>query len=111
MIATIQRGNPDMTPEQARERVDATVAYIPHEAGLGRLEAWIRDDPGDDPHTLADRLIVAYEGAGAWFTKELHERGQELLPDAQFVKLEGGAIRRPELTAAVVRRVTGAAPS
>jgi hypothetical protein len=32
-----------------------------------------------------------------------------LLPDARFVKLEGGAISRPELTAAVVREVTGAA--
>jgi pimeloyl-ACP methyl ester carboxylesterase len=108
MLATIQRGNPDMTPEQVRERVDATVAYIPHEAGLGRLEAWINDEPGDDPYTLADRLIVAYEGAGAWFTEELLERGQQLLPDARFVKLEGGAVSRPELTAAVVRRVTGA---
>jgi pimeloyl-ACP methyl ester carboxylesterase len=108
MLAAIQRGNPDMTPEQARERLDATVAYCPHEAGLGRLEAWIADDPGDDPYTLGDRLIVAYEGAGAWFTEELHQRGQELLPDAQFIKLEGGAISRPDLTAAIVRQVTGA---
>jgi pimeloyl-ACP methyl ester carboxylesterase len=108
MLAAIQRGNPDMTPEQARERLDATVAYIPHEAGLGRLEAWINDEPGDDPYALADRLIVAYEGAGAWFTEELHERGQQLLRDAQFIKLEGGAVSRPELTAAVVRRITGA---
>jgi pimeloyl-ACP methyl ester carboxylesterase len=108
MLAAIQRGNPGMTPQEARERVDATVAYIPHEAGLGRLEAWINDEPGDDPYALADRLIVAYEGAGAWFTEELLERGQKLLPGAQFVKLEGGAVSRPDLTAAVVRRVTGA---
>jgi pimeloyl-ACP methyl ester carboxylesterase len=107
MLAAIQRGNPDMTAEQARDRLDATVAYCPHEAGLGRLEAWIADNPGDDPYTLGDRLIVAYEGAGAWFTEQLHQRGQELLPDAQFVKLEGGAISRPDLTAAVVRQVTG----
>jgi pimeloyl-ACP methyl ester carboxylesterase len=109
MMAAIQRGNPDMTPDQLRERLDATVAYCPHEAGLGRLEAWIADDPGEDPYTLGERLIVAYEGAGAWFTEELHQRGQELLPDAQFVKLDGGAVSRPDLTAAVVRRVTGAA--
>jgi hypothetical protein len=107
-VAAIQRGNPDMTPEQIRERVDATVGYIPHEAGLGRLEAWINDDPGEDPYVLGDRLIVAYQGDGGWFTEELHQRGQQLLPDAQFVKLEGGAISRPDLTAAVVRRTTGA---
>jgi hypothetical protein len=108
MLAAIQRGNPDMTPEQARERLDATVTYCPHEAGLGRLEAWIADDPGDDPYTLGERLIVAYEGAGAWFTEQLHQRGQELLREAQFMKLDGGAISRPDLTAAVVRQVTGA---
>ncbi|MEA2425141.1 MAG: hypothetical protein QOH13_1551 [Thermoleophilaceae bacterium] len=108
MLAAIQRGNPEMTAELAKDRLDATVAYCPHEAGSGRLEAWIADDPGEDPFILGDRLIVAYEGAGAWFTEELHQRGQELLPDAQFIKLEGGAVSRPELTAAVVRRVTGA---
>jgi pimeloyl-ACP methyl ester carboxylesterase len=108
MLAAIQRGNPEMTAELAKDRLDATVAYCPHEAGLGRLEAWIADDPGEDPFVLGDRLIVAYEGAGAWFTEELHQRGQELLPEAEFIKLEGGAVSRPELTAAVVRRVTGA---
>lgn len=108
LTATIQRGNPDTTPEEVRERVDQTAAYCPHEASLGRLEAWIGDEPGDDPQTLADRLIVAYEGAGGWFPQALHERAKELLPEAQFVKLERGAISRPDLTAAVVRRVTGA---
>jgi pimeloyl-ACP methyl ester carboxylesterase len=108
LTAAVQRGNPDMTQDEVRERVDATVAYVDHDASLGRLEGWIEDEPGDDPGALGDRLVVAYEGAGAWFPAELTERGQELLPEAQFVRLAGGAVTRPDLTAAVVRDVTGA---
>jgi pimeloyl-ACP methyl ester carboxylesterase len=108
LTAAVQRGNPQMSQEEVRERIDATVAYIDHEASLGRLEAWIADDPGDDPQKLGDRLIVAFEGAGGWFTADLVERGQQVFPEAQLIKLDGGAVSRPDLTAAVVRRVTGA---
>jgi pimeloyl-ACP methyl ester carboxylesterase len=112
LTAAIQRGNPSFTDDEVRERVDATVAYIDHDASLARLEQWIHDKPEGHPQLLGDRLVIAYEGAGAWFPADLLQRGQELLPDAQFVKLDGGMISRPELTAAVVRGVTGAvAPS
>ena len=112
LVAAIARGNPSWSEDDVRARVDGTVAYIDHEASVTRLAEWIADDPGDDPRLLGDRLIVAYEGAGGWFPSDLTELGTELLPDAQFVKLEGGALSRPELTAAVVREVTGAqAPS
>jgi pimeloyl-ACP methyl ester carboxylesterase len=108
LTASVQQGNTDMTPEDVRTRVDAIVAYIDHEASLGRLEAWIADDPGDDPLALGERLVVAYEGAGSWFPADLTERGHEILPEARLVKLDGGAVSRPELTAAVIRDVTGA---
>jgi pimeloyl-ACP methyl ester carboxylesterase len=108
LTAAVQRGNPEMTQDEVRERVDATVAYIDHEASLGRLEAWIKDSPGDDPRMLGDRLVVAYEGAGEWFPSDLTELARDVLPDAQLVKLEGGAVSRPDLTAAVIRDVTGA---
>jgi pimeloyl-ACP methyl ester carboxylesterase len=107
LSATVQRGNPDMTAEDVRERVDATAAYTDHAAAVGRLEAWIHDDPGDDPQSLGDKLVVVYEGAGAWFPAELTERGREVFPDAQFIKVEGGAVSMPHLTAAAVRAVTG----
>jgi pimeloyl-ACP methyl ester carboxylesterase len=109
LTAAMQRGNPEMSQEEVRQRVDATVAYADHEAAVARLEGWIHDDPGGDPAALGDRLVVAYEGAGGWFPAELTERGSEALPEAQFVRLEGGAITRPDLTAAVVRTVTGSA--
>jgi pimeloyl-ACP methyl ester carboxylesterase len=107
--AAVERGNPRMSKDELRDRVDSTVAYIDHDAALGRLEAWIHDDPGDDPYAVGDRLVVAYHGAGGWFPADLTERGSELLPEAQFVKLQEGAITRPDLCAAVVRTVTGAA--
>jgi hypothetical protein len=83
------------------------VAYTGHDAACGRLEEWIHDDPGDDPAQLGDRLVIAYEGSGAWFPTDLTELGSQVLPEARFVKLDGGALTRPHLTAAVVRGVTG----
>jgi pimeloyl-ACP methyl ester carboxylesterase len=107
LIAAIERGNPDWTQDDIRERVDANVAYTDHAAASTRLEEWIHDDPGDDPAQLGDRLVIAYEGSGAWFPSELTELGSQILPEARFVKLDGGALTRPDLTAAVVRGVTG----
>jgi pimeloyl-ACP methyl ester carboxylesterase len=107
LIAAVQRGNPNYTQDDVRERVDATVVYTDHEAACTRLEEWIHDDPGDDPRALGDRLVIAYEGSGGWFPSELSELGSRLLPEAQFVKLEGGALTQPEFTAAVIRGVTG----
>lgn len=108
LSATITRGNPEMSPEDVRERVDQTVAYIDHQAALRRLEEWIADRPGDDPGLLGERMVVVYEGAGAWFPADLTERAMEVWPKARFFRVDGGAITRPDMTAAVVREVTGA---
>lgn len=109
LTAAMQRGNPQMSQDEVRQRVDGTVAYIDHEAAASRLEAWIDDNPGGDPAALGDRLVVAYEGAGGWFPADLTEHGSEALPEAQFVRLDGGAISRPDLSAAVIRTITGTA--
>src|SRR5215212_5178607 len=106
--AAIEPGNPGMSTDGLRERIDELVAYIGQDAGIGRLNGWIRDDAAADAAKLGDRLTIAYEGAGGWFPAGLHERARETLPDARFEKLDGGAMSRPDLTAAVVRRVTGA---
>ena len=107
LIAAIERGNPEWSQEQIRARVDAIVAYVDHDASVGRLDEWIRDDPGEDPAALGDHLIVAYEGAGGWFPADLSDLGSQFLPEARFEKLERGALTRPDLTAAVIRSVTG----
>ena len=107
LSAAVTRGNPEWSQDEIRERVDGTVGYVDHDASTTRLEEWIKDDPGEDPASLGDRLIVAYEGSGGWFPSDLTELGKEYLPDAQFIKLDGGALSRPELTAAVVRSLTG----
>lgn len=107
LSAAVQRGNPEMTQDEVRERVDTTVAYLDHDASLARLEYWINDNPTADTIALGDRLVVIYEGSGAWFTAELIERGRDLLPDAHFVKVDAGPISRPDRTAAAVRSVTG----
>jgi pimeloyl-ACP methyl ester carboxylesterase len=107
LSAAIEPGNPGMAREDLSKRVDETAAYIGQDAGIGRLDSWIRDAPGDDARALGDRLTIAYEGDGSWFPAGLHESARDNLPEARFEKLEGGAISRPELTAAVVRRVTG----
>lgn len=106
--AAIEPGNPGMPQEGLRERIDELVAYIGQDAGIGRLDGWIRDDAGPDAVKLGDRLTIAYEGSGGWFPAGLHEAARQTLPEARFEKLEGGAISRPELTAAVVRSITGA---
>ena len=108
LSAAVQRGNPGIDQDSLRERVDLTAAYIDHDAATTRLEEWIADNPGDDPETLGERLLVVFEGAGAWFPAELTERAQVLLPEARFVRVESGAITRPELTAEVIRGATGA---
>jgi pimeloyl-ACP methyl ester carboxylesterase len=105
--AALEPANPGMTQHQVRERIDRTTAYVRHDASIGRLDAWIRDQPGADSAALGERLTLAYEGAGGWFPAALYEQARTTLPDAHFVKLDGGAISRPELTAAVVRGVTG----
>jgi pimeloyl-ACP methyl ester carboxylesterase len=107
LTAAVTRGNPEWSQDEIRERVDRTVGYVDHEASTTRLEQWIQDDPGEDPASLGDRLIVAYEGSGGWFPSDLTDLGKEYLPEAQFMKLDGGALSRPALTAAVVRNLTG----
>jgi pimeloyl-ACP methyl ester carboxylesterase len=109
LSAALDRGNPDMAPEKLRERVDLTVAYCSHEAGLGRLEAWIRDDPTEDARALGERLILAAQGDGQWFSADLHENMRRILPDALIERLEGGAVSRPELTAEVIRATSARA--
>lgn len=107
--AALSRGNPGMGPGALRERVDQTVRYCSHEAALGRLEAWVHDDCTEQARALGDRLVLAAEADGEWFSADLHDRVHEFLPEARSVRLERGAVSRPDITADLVRSLTSAA--
>lgn len=103
--AAIERGNPSLTEEEMRERMDLTAAHSPAEAAVPRLEAWIADDVSEAAGALGGRLMVLFHGEGAWFPASLHELARDFLPEARFVRLEQGAISAPDLAAAAIREV------
>jgi pimeloyl-ACP methyl ester carboxylesterase len=110
MRSTVASGNPNLSDDQVRDRIEEMVAYSPPEAGLARLRSWIADDLTQDGGALRDRLWVLYFDGNPWFPATLVDGMRAALPNAHFEAVEDGAISRPDLTAAVVRRITRAAP-
>jgi pimeloyl-ACP methyl ester carboxylesterase len=117
MIETDYRGalrtmvsgaNPNLTEEEARQRVDSIVEYCAQEVGVARLRAWIEDDAREFAEAAGDRLWILSNSQehNPWFTPAGLDRTRELLPEVHIEDVEGGAISRPDLTAAIVRRVT-----
>ena len=53
-----------------------------------------------------DRLWLLHHDANPWFVGT--EQSAEQFPEAHHERVEDGAFTRPDLTAAVVRRITGA---
>jgi pimeloyl-ACP methyl ester carboxylesterase len=105
----VASANPQMSEEEARDRVAQVVAYCPQEAGVPRLRAWIDDSLLAEARALADRLwMLILKGTNPWFPAETTARTRELLPEARLEKVEDGPISRPDLTAAVIRRITAA---
>lgn len=104
----VSTGSPELGEAGIRERVDRVVANCTHEAALARLRNWIQVDSGDAAQALGDRLWILHHPQNPWFPGELVERVPELLPEAQLELVEDGALNRPDLTSAVVRRITGA---
>jgi pimeloyl-ACP methyl ester carboxylesterase len=111
-LRTIVAGaNPAMDEDAARERVKRVVAYCPQEAAAPRLREWIAYEPLEEARALGDRLWVLDVGSTDWFPSDMAARVRVLLPDAHVEALEDGAISRPDLTAAIVRRITFPSPS
>ncbi|MFL5819936.1 MAG: alpha/beta fold hydrolase [Solirubrobacteraceae bacterium] len=111
MRTTVSSGNPNLTEDQIRDRVEEMVEYSPAEAGAARLRSWIADDLSEDGAAMGDRLWVLYYEGNPWFPAALAEGMRDVLPNAHFQAVEDGAISRPDLTAAAVRRITQAAPA
>jgi pimeloyl-ACP methyl ester carboxylesterase len=108
-LRTIVGGaNPNLTEEEARQRVDSIVEYCAQDVGAARLRAWIDDDAREAAQAVGNRLWILSNELedNPWFTPAGLDRTRELLPDVHIEDVEGGAISRPDLTAAIVRRVT-----
>jgi pimeloyl-ACP methyl ester carboxylesterase len=110
--------NPRMTEAEARDRVKVQVEYCPHETALERVAAWRDDDPLPAARQVGGRLWVlsSPEIGGPWFPAgpKLNALIGRHLPDAHLEQVADGVVSRPDLTAAVVRRITAramAAPS
>lgn len=106
----VTAGNPQMSEDEIRERVRMQAEYQPQGTAVARLRAWVEDDALEYGRACGDRLwlLSADSTGGGWFPagREAVELGRRLFPEAHVEEIEDGIISRPDLTAAVVRRVT-----
>jgi pimeloyl-ACP methyl ester carboxylesterase len=93
--------------ESIRERLDATEAHCPPEAGVARMRSWTRDDSLAEGRALGDRLWFVHFPANAWFRGSIDAIRQDL-PEANFAEVADGVISRPAENAAVIRRILAA---
>jgi pimeloyl-ACP methyl ester carboxylesterase len=111
MRALLGATNAQMSEEELRDRVAFQVDYCPREAAVGRLNAWAQDDPEEAARATGGRLFVltSSDVAGPWLPpfEELRATMRRILPDARIEEVADGAVSRPDLTAAVVRQITG----
>jgi pimeloyl-ACP methyl ester carboxylesterase len=104
--------NPQMSEDELRERVDMQVEFTPAEAAVGRLLAWIEDDPRRESRALGTRLWIfsAAGVAGPWLppAEQLARITREELPRANVFEFEAdsGPISQPHDTAEAIRRIT-----
>lgn len=109
--ALMEAGNPQMTQDELRERVVRQIEHVPMETASARVRAWAEDGEAAAPaRELGDRLVMLVGGnaGGGWFPDETELRRitREHFPDAVVEEVEEGIISRPDLAAAVVRRLT-----
>ena len=97
-------GNPDLDEAGRHARIEQTAAGCEHEAAVGRIRAWIGNDPTGAAQALGGRLWVLATDTNPWFTTT--ERTRQLLPEATLREVADGPLSRPDLTAAAVRELT-----
>ena len=109
----VSAGNPQMSEDEVRERVNLQVEYQPHEVVVARWRAWAEDDATEPGRECGDRLWILYaEGlGGGWFPagEEARRLSRRLFPDAHVEEVDDGMISTPDLVAGIVRRVTSKA--
>jgi pimeloyl-ACP methyl ester carboxylesterase len=99
--------NPDFGEVEVQRRVEEVVDFVDRDAAVGRLRAWIEDRAAlDAAAELGERLWWLVTPTNPWFPPDLAHRVREVLPRAHVEILDDGPFNRPDLTAAVVRRIT-----
>ena len=106
MRGLLEFTNPGMTDDELRLRLDAEVAYSSQDAMRARAEWFLRRDTTDAARAIGDRLWIAYWESD-WTPRDVSGKIHELLPEARVHPVGAGPISRPDLTAGVVRKVTG----
>jgi len=101
--------NPQLDEAGVRDRLALIEDYTPRTALLARSQAWLDDDPVAICRAAGDRLWILQHATDQWAPANVTSATRALLPDAHLVELEDGPVSRPDLTAAVVRRVTALA--
>lgn len=112
MRSVITAGNAQMTEDEMRDRVREQIEYAPQEPAVARLRTWAEDDTSEEARALGDRLwlLLTEDIASGWFPtgEELEDLAARILPDAHLERIDDGMVSRPDLTAAVIRRITAA---
>jgi pimeloyl-ACP methyl ester carboxylesterase len=98
--------NPELSDAEVRERVGETVAHCDQDTAVERMELWIYDNTLDSARAVGDRLWILEHGTNPWFTGEIAKHTRELLPEANVLEVEAGAVSRPNIAAGVIRRLT-----
>ncbi len=105
--SVVTTADENLSEDEIRVRVEFTAAHLSRESLAPRTRNWAEDDAREHARGLGDRLwILAYPG-NPWFPIELLDVLREQLPEARIEEVEAGAMSRPDLTAAAVRRITG----
>lgn len=102
----VEGGNPQFSDDDVQDRIEAVLAYSPHEATLSRLRSWVRKDSRDAARAMGDRLWILTFPGNAWFPEDLVPGIRRDLPGARVEAVADGAVSRPDLTAEIVRRIT-----
>jgi pimeloyl-ACP methyl ester carboxylesterase len=108
MRSMITTGNPSFSDERVQQRIEEVLEFCEPEGAIGRLRTWIADDVSSEARALGDRLWWLTTTDNPWFPDNLADQVPELLPEAHVEPVEDGPINRPDITAALVRRITGA---
>jgi pimeloyl-ACP methyl ester carboxylesterase len=104
--------NPDFDEQEVQQRVEEVIAFADQDSAVGRLQAWIQDRAAPAAAAdLGERLWWLVTPTNPWFPPDLAPRVREVLPRAHVEILDDGPFNRPDLTAAIVRRITAAAPA